>query len=79
MQLVLRLIFLAINIGINFVLLKSGEGVTLGSITIDNHTSIILFNAGMLLFVYIVDFIIVKTQRYRTVVAIGENLTHEHK
>jgi hypothetical protein len=74
MQLVLRLIFLGVDIAINTFLLSSEQSITLGGIDFSNHLCIILFNAGMLLLIYIVDFILVKTQRYRTEIEIVEGL-----
>ena len=79
MQLVFRLLFLFVDIGGNIYILSTHQVVTLGGVSFDYGQFIVLFNAAMMMIVYIVDFIIVKIQRYRIDIDIGEGFTHRKR
>ncbi len=78
-QLIVRLFFLLVDIVGNMYILTTKQPLILGALQLDHTLSIVAFNAAMILVIYIVDFIIVKTQRFFIEVAVGEGLTDLHK
>ncbi len=78
-QLIVRLFFLLVDIVGNMYILTTKQPLILGALQLDHSQAIIAFNAAMILVIYIVDFIIVKTQRFFIDLAVGEGLTDLHK
>jgi hypothetical protein len=78
-QLIVRLFFLLVDVGGNMYILTTKQPLMLGALQLDLPLAIVVFNAAMILVVYIVDFIIVKTQRLFIQLAVGEGLTDLHK
>lgn len=78
-QLVFRLLFLLADIVGNIYILSTRQALTLGGMSFDNGQFIVAFNAAMIMVIYIVDFIIVKTQRYVIDFKIGERLTNNER
>ena len=78
-QIVLRVIFLFVDVGVNFYMLSNHQPFIMGT---DYGQSIVFFNATMILIIYIVDLITVGVPRIRTNYVIGEGIAdfyrHEH-
>ena len=72
-QLVGRLLFLLVNIVVNAYILSTG------GLSFDYSRFIVLFNAAMIMVIYLVDFSIVKAQRRRIASEIGEGLIALHR
>lgn len=72
-QLVRRLLFLLVNIVVNAYILY------IGGLSFDYSRFIVLFNAAMIMVIYLVDFSIVKAQRRRIAFEIGEGLIALHR
>ena len=83
-QLVFRICFLAVDVGINSWILTNQKPFAIGTFVIgtDFGQSIILCNAAMIIIIYIVDFMIVAARRSSTIYHIGAGITdmygHEH-
>jgi hypothetical protein len=63
-QLVFRLLFLLVDIFGNISILSTHQTLTLGTLHLDNGQFIIVFNAIMIMIIYIIDLIIVISQRF---------------
>jgi hypothetical protein len=83
-QLVFRICFLVLDIGINSWILTYHQPFAIGTFVIgtDYGQSIILCNAAMIIIICIVDFMIVAARGYSTNYHIGAGITdmyrHEH-
>jgi hypothetical protein len=77
-QLVFRFLFLLVDIVGNISLLSMPQPLILADLQLDHTQAVVAFNAAMMLVIYIVDFIIVKTQRLLIDIEVGEGITH-HK
>jgi hypothetical protein len=78
-QLLVRVIFLFFDMVGNASILSNHLSFSVGTVQLDFASSLIVFNALMILIVYAVDFIIVKTQKLLIDVEIGRGFTdHEH-
>ncbi len=78
-QLIFRLLFLLGDVVGNIYILSTKQPLILGALQLDHSQAIVAFNAAMILVIYIVDFIIVKTQKFFIELAVGEGLTDLHK
>ena len=78
-QLIFRLLFLLGDVVGNIYILSTKQPLILGALQLDHSQAIIAFNAAIILLIYIVDFIIIKTQKFRIELAVGEGLTDLHK
>jgi hypothetical protein len=78
-QLIFRLLFLLGDVVGNIYILSTKQPLILGAFQLDHNQAIIAFNAAVILIIYIVDFIIIKTQKFRMELAVGEGLTDLHK
>ncbi len=78
-QLIFRLLFLLGDVVGNIYILSTKQPLILGALQLDHSQAIVAFNAAMILLIYIVDFIIIKTQKLRIELAVGEGLTDLHK
>jgi len=78
-QFVLRGIFILIDVVVNIYTLSTHQSFI---ISMDYVPFIVLFNAGMILFIRFVDFMITAWRRLRTNYIVGEGITdlyhHEH-
>jgi uncharacterized membrane protein len=83
-QLVFRICFLALDVGINSWILTNHQPFAIGTFVIgtDFGQSIILCNAAMIIIICIVDFMIVAVGKFRTNYQVGAGITdmyrHEH-
>ena len=77
-QLVFRLLFLLVDIIGNAYILSTHQPFIMGT---DYGQSIVLFNAAMIMIIYIVDLILVAVRRFRTKAAyeIGQGITDLYK
>jgi hypothetical protein len=71
LQLVFRLLFLMGDVGVNIYVLSTRQPFLMGA---DYIQSIVLFNAAMMMLIYIVDYGLVKLQRHDIVVHVGEKM-----
>ncbi len=78
-QCLLRSLYLLGNVLGNIYLLSTHQVFTLGSTFLNNSQSIVLFNAAMLVIIYIFDFTITAVRRFRTNYIVGQGLTELHK
>ncbi len=78
-QLIFRAIFILFDMIGNAYILRTHQTLTLGTLPLDNFWLIVLFNAAMIAIICIVDYIIVKVQRLRIDLEVGEGLTDLHK
>jgi TRAP-type C4-dicarboxylate transport system permease small subunit len=83
MQLIIRLIFLLVDIVGNIYMLSTHQPlINVTALPLDYVQFIVLFNAAMIMIIYIVDFIIVRTKKALIDLEIGEGLSdlykHEH-
>jgi hypothetical protein len=76
LNLILRLLFLVGDMVGNMYMLSTRQPFIIGA---DYSQSIVFFNAAVIVLICIIDFIIVKTQRLRIDLEIGEGLTDLHK
>ena len=75
MQLVFRLLFLLVDIVGNIYTLSTNQPFLVGTaLPLNDSQFIVLFNAAMIMIIYIVDFVIVKLQRRNIVVHVGERM-----
>jgi hypothetical protein len=78
-QLLMRAIFLLIDMIGNVSILSNHLSFSVGTVQLDFVSSLIVFNALMILIVYVVDFVIVKTQKLLIDIEIGKGfINHEH-
>jgi hypothetical protein len=75
-QMILRLLFVLGDVCGNIYMLTNHQPFLIGA---DYGQSIVFFNAAMILIIYVVDYIIVKTQKLRIDLAVGEGLTDLHR
>jgi hypothetical protein len=78
-QLVFRLLFLLVDIVGNMSILSAHQTLTLGTLHLEYVPFIIVFNAAVIMIIYIVDLIIVAVLRVRTNYAVGQGLTDLHR
>lgn len=77
-QLLVRVIFLFFDMIGNLSILSNHLSFSVGTMQLDFASSLIAFNAVMILVVYVVDFVIVKTQKLLIDIEIGRGFTdHE--
>ena len=79
MQVIFRIFFLLVDVVGNLYILTTQQPLILEALHLDQIQAIVAFNATMILIIYIVDFIIVKTQRFFIGVSVGEGLTDLHR
>jgi hypothetical protein len=77
-QLIFRVILILFDILVNYQTLVTKQAFFPG-VSMDYVPFIVLFNAGMLLFIFFVDLITVGWRRIRTNYVVGEGLTDLHK
>lgn len=75
----LLILSLLLDIGVNIYILLYHPTLTLGDLHLDYFWLIVLFNAALIVIIDIVDYIIVKIQRLRIDLEIGEGLADLHK
>ncbi len=75
-QLLFRLLFLVGDMIGNAYILSTHQPFIIGA---DYGQSIIFFNAALIVIISVIDYIIVRTQRLRMDLAIGEGITDLHK
>jgi hypothetical protein len=79
-QLLVRMIFLFLDMIGNVYILTNHLTFSVGTLQLDLASSLVVFNAFMILIVYAVDYVIVKTQELLIDVKIGKGFTeHEHQ
>lgn len=76
MQLIFRILFLLVDVIGNIFILSTHQTLSLGDLHLDYVSLIVVFNAVMLLVVYVVDLVIFKVERYLIDIDIGEGFTN---
>ena len=76
MQLIFRILFLLVDVIGNIFILSTHQTLPLGDLHLDYVALIVVFNAAMLLVVYVVDLVIFKLERYLIDIDIGEGFTN---
>jgi hypothetical protein len=78
-QLVLRVLFLLVDVGVNAYILSNQQPFIMGT---NYGQSIVFFNAAMIMIIYIIDLMVTGVRRSRTIYEVGEGITdlyrHEH-
>ncbi len=77
-QLIFRAIFILFDMYGNYQTLETHQPF-ITALSIDYVLFIVLFNAAMIAIICIADYIIVKVQRLRIDLEVGEGLTDLHK
>ena len=77
-ELFLRGIFILAGMYVNYQTLITKQPYFPG-VSMDYVWFIVLFNAGMILFICVVDFIITAWRRFRTNYIVGEGITDLHR
>ena len=77
-QLVFRVILILVDMLVNYQTMVTKQPFFPG-VSMDYVWFIVLFNAGMILFILFVDLITVAWRRFRTNYVVGEGITDLHK
>ena len=80
-QFVFRVIFILFDMLVNYQTLVTKQPF-FSAVSTDYVSFIVFFNAGLLLFIFVVDLLIAAWRRFRTNYIVGEGITdlyhHEH-
>lgn len=71
-----RLIVWLVDLFGNIIILSTHQTLSLGDLHLDYVWLIVVFNAAVLLVIYVVDFVIFKIERYLIDIDIGEGFTN---
>jgi hypothetical protein len=74
MQTVFRLFFLLCDIVGNIYILSTHQTLPLGSLLLDYVQFTVVFNAAAIVVIYIVDFVMYKTEKFRLELNVGKGL-----